>query len=188
MQWIYDTSKESIVRFGKKQLKTFPTVNFFQYYILFPYVKRMTVIRPLNFVPYNKEHAISTLEREVGFRYYGGKHFESRFTKWQQLYYRPTKFGYDERRAYMSSLILSGQISREKALEEFLDLGYDDNQAVEDADYVRKKLNLSTQEFSDILALPPKTYRDYPSNSALFDLKNQIKQKFSRFGISFRSK
>lgn len=71
--------------FGEKDLKTFPRVNFFRYYFWNRYVKRMRVIRPLNYVPFIKEEAISTLQRELDFCYYGGKHFESRFTKWQQL-------------------------------------------------------------------------------------------------------
>jgi N-acetyl sugar amidotransferase len=175
-------------RFGRVRLRTLPTVNFFQYYFWYPYVKGMIVVRPLNFLPYNKEEAIATLEREIGFRYYGGKHFESRFTKWQQLHYRPTKFGYDERRAYLSSLILSGQMGRDHALAALSEQKPDQNEVQDDADYVRKKLNLTKAEFLEILALPPKTYRDYPSNYALFNIKNEIKNTLARVGIVFRSK
>lgn len=175
-------------RFGKQKLKSYPTVNFFDYYFRFPYINRMTVIRPLNYWPYNKEEAIRTLEQEVGFRYYGGKHFESRFTKWQQLQYRPMKFGYDERRAYLSSLILSGQMDRAAAIIELVDYEYSDFQKKEDADYVCKKLNLSEAEFKTILDLPAKTFRDYPSEYWMLKLKNKFKSTMGRFGINFKGK
>jgi N-acetyl sugar amidotransferase len=175
-------------RFGKQKLKSYPTVNFFDYYFRFPYINRMTVVRPLNYWPYNKEEAIRTLEKEVGFRYYGGKHFESRFTKWQQLQYRPMKFGYDERRAYLSSLILSGQLRRDEALSELAGYCYSDFQQKEDAGYVRKKLNLTENEFEQILALPTKTFRDYPSEYWLLKLKDKFKDFMGRFGINFKGK
>ena len=192
-EWAYNamdlTHLKSIhKRFGKHKLKSYPSVNFFDYYFRFPYLNRMTVVRPLNYWPYNKEVAIQTLEKEVGFRYYGGKHFESRFTKWQQLQYRPMKFGYDERRAYLSSLILSGQLKRDQALSELADSNYNDFQQKEDAEYVRKKLNLTDIEFDEILSLPAKTFRDYPSEFWLVNLKNIFKVSMGRFGINFKGK
>lgn len=192
-EWAYNamdlTHLKSIhKRFGNQKLNSFPTVNFFNYYFRFPYINRMTVLRPLNYWPYNKVEAILTLEKELGFRYYGGKHFESRFTKWQQLQYRPMKFGYDERRAYLSSLILSGQIERAEALSELAGYVYTDFQQKEDSNYVRKKLNLTEAEFDHILALPPKTFRDYPSEYWILKLKDKFKNFMDRFGINFKSK
>lgn len=175
-------------RFGKQKLKSFPTVNFFDYYFRFPYINRMTVIRPLNYWPYNKGEAIRTLEKEVGFRYYGGKHFESRFTKWQQVQYRPNKFGYDMRRAHLASLVLSGEMTREAALTEFAGYECNEIQDKEDADYVQKKLNLSDAEFNAIMELPPKTFRDYPSEYWMLKLKDRFKNFMEGFGIHFKGK
>ncbi len=175
-------------RFGERPLKTFPTMNFFQYYVWYPVAKRMTVQRPLNFLPYDRDEAIRTLERETGFRYYGGKHFESRFTKWQQLFYRPRKFGYDERRAYLSSLILSGQTSRDAALEAMATPGYTEAQLCEDSEFVRKKLGFSEEEFKRILDLPPRTFRDYPSNQRWFGLKDELKGRLAAYGLKVRSR
>jgi N-acetyl sugar amidotransferase len=174
-------------RFGHRQLKTFPTVNFFRFYFWNRYVKRMTVIRPLNYLPYDKEAAIETLEAELGFRYYGGKHFESRFTKWQQLYYRPMKFGYDQRRAHLSSLILSGQMSRTTALAYLTADKGSEWEAREDTEYVRKKLGLSQNEFEEILAQEPKTFRDYPSNYVLFNMKNVVRDWLRSMGLVLRT-
>jgi hypothetical protein len=126
----------------------------------------MRVIKPLNYLPYDKASAIRRLEQQLGWRYYGGKHFESRFTKFQQSYYRPTKFGYDERRAYLSSLILSQQMNRDEALAEIARPVYSNTRDLnEDKGFVLKKLGLTEKEFEEIMTLPNRTYRDYPSNA-----------------------
>lgn len=163
-------------RFGSIKLKTFPRVSFFRYYFWNRYVKRMRVIRPLNYMPYVKNDAIALLERELGFRYYGGKHFESRFTKWQQLYFRPKKFGYDERRPYLSSMILSGQMTRDEALEALAGDVENERQAEEETDFILKKLSISKEEFRQIMDAPPKTFRDYPSNYMLFNFKTALRE------------
>lgn len=173
-------------RFGERRLKTFPRVNFFRYYFWNRYVKRMQVVRPLNYVPYIKSEAISILERELGFQYYGGKHFESRFTKWQQLYFRPRKFGYDERRAYMASLILSGQMTRDEALAALAGDAENERQAEADTSYILKKLAVSEQEFAQIMAAAPKTFRDYPSNYALFNFKTALRDWLKVRGVVLR--
>lgn len=173
-------------RFGERRLKTFPRVNFFRYYFWNRYVKRMQVVRPLNYVPYIKSEAIATLERELGFQYYGGKHFESRFTKWQQLYFRPRKFGYDERRAYMASLILSGQMTRDQALAALAGDAENERQAEADTGYILKKLAVSEQEFAQIMAAPPRTFRDYPSNHALFNFKTALRDWLKARGVVLR--
>lgn len=170
-------------RFGSGPLKTFPRVSFFRYYFWNRYVKRMRVVRPLNFMPYVKDEAIALLERELDFQYYGGKHFESRFTKWQQLYYRPSKFGYDERRAYLSSLILSGQTTRDQALVSLAGDVVNEKQAEKDTEYILKKLDLSEDEFAQIMAQTPKTYRDYPSNFALFNFKTAVRDWLRAKGV-----
>ena len=171
-------------RFGNHKLKTFPRVGFLRYYFWNRYVKRMRVIRPLNYLPYVKDEAIATLERELDFQYYGGKHFESRFTKWQQLYYRPRKFGYDERRAYLSSLVLSGQTTREQALATLAGDVENERQAEKDTEYILKKLSIGEGEFRQIMAQPPKTFRDYPSNFALFNFKTAVREWLRAKGVA----
>lgn len=173
-------------RFGERSLKTFPKVGFFRYYFWNRYVKRMRVLRPLNYLPYVKDEAIATLERELGFQYYGGKHFESRFTKWQQLYYRPRKFGYDERRAYLSSLVLSGQMAREQALSALTGDSENERQAEKDTEYILKKLSIGEDEFRQLMAQPPKTFRDYPSNFTLFNFKTAAREWLKSRGVVLR--
>jgi N-acetyl sugar amidotransferase len=175
-------------RFGEQPLKTFPNLSLFKYYFWYPVVKHMTVLRPLDLLPYDAEEAIRTLTDEVGFRYYGGKHFESRFTKWQQLHYRPVKFGYDSRRAHFSSLIVSGQMRREDALRKMAEVTPDRAFDGEDSEYVRKKLGFSRAEFAQILAAPPKTFRDYPSNYFWFQVKDRLKARLGSLGITLKSR
>lgn len=188
-EWAYNAMDlrhlEAVHRqFGSRRLKTFPRVGFFRYYFWNRYVKRMRVIRPLNYLPYVKNEAITMLERELDFQYYGGKHFESRFTKWQQLYYRPRMFGYDERRAYLSSLVLSGQMTREQALTTLAGDVENERQVEKDTDYILEKLGISEEEFQQIMAKTPKTFRDYPSNYTLFNFKTALREWLRSKGVN----
>jgi hypothetical protein len=108
------------------------------------------------------------LERELGWRYYGGKHHESIYTRFFQGYLLPRKFGYDKRKAHLSSLICAGETSREEALSELDKEPYPRELQEEDRTYVIKKLGLSEAEFEAILALPRRSYWDYPSYGRLY--------------------
>ncbi len=138
---------------GKQPLTDYPLISFNQYYFWYPIVKRMTPLRPLNLMPYSKEQAASVLE-QIGWRSYPRKHGESLFTKFFQNYYLPTKFGYDKRRPHLSSLIASGGITRERALE-FLDEPlYDDDELRRDRQYLCRKLRISDTEFDELMNRP----------------------------------
>lgn len=166
-------------KFGKKPLKTFPKVSFFEYYFYYPYIKKMTIVKPLNYMPYNKDAAIEEMNKEFGWQYYGGKHHESRFTKFFQNYYLPTKFGYDKRKAHLSSLIVAGQMTREQALEKMQEVLYPADQLAEDRVFVLKKLGLKEEEFYKILHEPNKHYTDYSSNAKLYGFFSKIKKLFA---------
>lgn len=167
-------------RFGQLKLRTFPMISFFKYYYYYPFVKRIKVVRILDYMPYNKENAIQTLEKEIGWKPYEGKHNESRFTKFFQSYFQPMKFGYDKRKPHLSSLILSGQITRDRALREMEKELYPPDQLREDRMFVIKKLRLTEKEFDDLLQMPNKSFRDYPSNYYLFVMKNFLKKVINR--------
>jgi N-acetyl sugar amidotransferase len=155
-------------RFGGKKLKDYPHVNFFMRYVYFPYLKRMRIINPLNYIDYQKEEAILTMQNELGWQYYGGKHHESRFTKFFQSYYLPHKFNFDKRRAHLSSLIVSRQISRDEAVSKMKEEVYSENEIGNDLEYVAKKLDWSPQEFRAIIDLPPNRHQDFPTIEGLF--------------------
>jgi len=161
--------------FGTRKLKTYPTVSFFKYRFYYPYIKGMQVVDILNYMPYDRERAIESLQKEVGFKDYGKKHYESQFTKFFQGYYLPVKFGYDKRRAHFSSLILSGQMTREEALKKISIKIYPDNELRDDRDFILKKLGLSEEEFADILSSPNRSFRDYPTTTKLRSAFSKVK-------------
>lgn len=167
-------------RFGSEPLRTFPLVSFFKYYIYYPHIKKMTVIKPLNYMHYNKDEAIKFMQDELGWKYYGGKHYESRFTKFFQSYYLPVKFGFDKRRAHLSSLIVSGQMSRDEALKELEKLSYNPNTIENDMTFVAKKLGISLEDFKDIISRPNKAHSDYGSNDSLVKVSKKIKSALSK--------
>jgi N-acetyl sugar amidotransferase len=167
-------------RFGDTKLREYPHVNFFKRYIWYTLIKRMNIINPLNYTDYRKEAAIETMKNELGWQYYGGKHFESRFTKFFQSYYLPLKFGFDKRRAHLSSLIMSGQMTRDEALLEMNASLYSEKEILHDLEYVAKKLGWTSDEFRAIIDLPPASHKDFPNNESLFELGRQLKRRFSR--------
>ncbi len=147
-------------QFGHRDLKTFPHIGFFTYYRRLLTQRRVDI---LNYIDYNKSEAMKVLEQELGWRYYGGKHYESIYTRFYQGYILPVKFGYDKRRSHLSSLVCSGELTREAALQELEKPTYQPSMQEEDREYVVKKLDLTDEEFEAILAAPTKTIRDYPS-------------------------
>ncbi|MCG3189377.1 MAG: hypothetical protein LKCHEGNO_01751 [Burkholderiaceae bacterium] len=150
-------------RYGTRPLRTYTTVSFFQAYLWFPLVKRMRTLRPLNYFPYDKSSAIRELEAEIGWRAYGRKHGESLFTKLFQNYYLPTKFGYDKRRPHLSSLIVSGQMTRDEAMAELAQPLYEPHELDTDIAYFCKKLRITRQEFETLMAAPAHHYTDFPT-------------------------
>jgi len=153
--------------FGKKPLRTFPTVGFFKYHFFYPYFWKMQVVKPLNFIPYTKEGAIEVMERDYGWRYYGGKHFESRWTRFFQAYYLPSKFGYDKRLAHLSSLVVSGEMSRDEALSEMQKPAYDEKDVKEDKEFIAKKLGVTFDELEELIAQPNREFSEFPNNQKL---------------------
>jgi N-acetyl sugar amidotransferase len=148
-------------RFGSRPLKTFPHFNFFTYYRRMLTQKRIEI---LNYLGYNKKDALRVLQDELGWRYYGGKHYESIYTRFYQGYILPNKFGFDKRRSHLSSLVCSGEISRQQALDELKVPTYAPSMQEEDREYVVKKLGLTEEEFTAIMQAPKKSYWDYPSD------------------------
>lgn len=163
-------------QFGKKKLRDYTTVSFFKKYIYYPFIKKFKIIRPLDLMEYNKEEAKRIIMEQINWRDYGSKHHESRFTKFFQSYWLPTKFGYDKRRAHLSSMIVSGQITREDALDELEKPLYNPNELEEDMEFIAKKMGIDLKEFKQIMSMPNKTFRDYPSD---YELEQKMKKLYS---------
>lgn len=165
-------------RFGTMKLRSYPKLSLFQRYFYYPFVKGIHTVRLLNYMPYNKKDAKQFIQSKLSWRDYGGKHYESIFTRFFQAYYLPQKFGFDKRRAHLSSLIVSNQMTKEEAMAEMELPPYPEKDLLDDKEFVAKKMGITVQSFDDIIAQPIRTYLDYPSNAWLFDLKNRMVQRF----------
>jgi N-acetyl sugar amidotransferase len=161
-------------KFGTRRLKTFPLMNTFTRNIWYPLARGINTHPLLNYIPYHYAEAKAEIAKEVGWRDYGGKHYESVFTRWFQGYYLPERFGYDKRIAHYSSLILAGELSRDEALELLTTDNYSESLRTQDHEFIAKKLGISTAELDDIIAQPPKHYSDYPNSEASVRRMNRL--------------
>ncbi len=146
--------------FGERPLKKLPALGVWQraWYQLVRGIHSEPV---LDLVDYNKAEAKALLMRELDWVDYGGKHYESLFTRFYQGYILPRKFGVDKRKAHLSNLILSGQMTRDDALRELQQPPYDELLQERDKAYVRKKLGFTESEFEALLALPNQRHEIY---------------------------
>jgi len=167
-------------QYGTMPLRNYKTINIFQYYLYYPYIYGMKTFRPLNFMPYDKKQALEFLENTIGYKDYGNKHGESVFTKFFQNHYLPQKFGYDKRRPHYSSMILSGQMSRQEALEKLAQPLYDPHELIEDKSYVAKKLQISVSELDQLTHAPGVNYRQYANWDSLYSALKKIQRLAER--------
>ena len=161
-------------KFGSRKLKSFPIVDVLAYKIYYRYVLGMQVVRPLNLLPYIKKDAEETLERLFGWKKFQHKHHESRFTRFYEDYWMPRKFGYEKRRAHFSSLIMTGQMTRDAALERISRPELDDQFLASEFEYVANKLDLSVDELQALFDGPNKTFHDYKSKRFLIGLGARV--------------
>jgi N-acetyl sugar amidotransferase len=183
LEWHYHASdliqlRDIHSKFGKVPLKTFPLASIFKYRIYYKYVKKIKVIKPLDMVPYEKEKAMQFLEKEFGWQRYAQKHYESRFTRFYEGFWMPSKFGYDIRRAHYSSLILTKQMTRDEALAKVAQKPYDEETVAQDFEYVATKLGFTTEEFQKLYDAPNKTWRDYKNSMGLITLGMKVYRFF----------
>lgn len=161
-------------RFGTIPLKTFPTTDILKYKLYYRYVKGLTVIKPLDYVPYIKEEAIHLLTERFGWQKYAQKHHESRFTRFVECYWLPKKFGYERRKAHLSSLILTKQMTREEALARIAKPEISDQEMINDFEYVAKKLDLTKDQLQKLFDGENKSFRDYKNKFFLINLGTTI--------------
>ena len=150
-------------RFGKVPLKTYPHFSIPDLFWINA-VRGVRTVSILNYIDYHKEQAMELLQKDLGWVYYGGKHYESVYTRFWQGYVLPRKFNVDKRYGHLSDLINAGQLKREEALEMIKSDPYPADMAEQDRRYVVKKLALTDERFAELMALPPRTFRDYPNN------------------------
>lgn len=153
-------------KFGSIPIRNYPTLSVWQM-AWNHYVRGAKSISLLNYLPYRKDEAMRILKEELDWQYYGGKHYESVFTKFYQAYILPEKFGVDKRRIHLSDLIMNGEITRGDALNELATPRYEKTQLENDRDYVCKKLGFSKDEFAEYISTAPVSHYAYPSYARL---------------------
>jgi N-acetyl sugar amidotransferase len=175
LEWLYHGTdmvqlRDIHHRFGTCELKTYPFSSILFHKVYLRYLKGVRVLKPLNYLPYTKKQASQVLCEKYGWRPYPQKHFESRFTRFLEGYWLPTRFGYDTRRVQYSSLILTGQMKREEALAHLGQPAYDPRTIDEDFEYIATKLGISVDQLRRYHEIPRKTYMDYKNQEWLFEL------------------
>ncbi len=158
----------------KVSLRKYPHINFWDYYYGYPHLYSLKTIYPLFYVPYSQKSAIALLENEFGWKYYGSKHFESRFTRFFQEVYLPNKFGWEKRRDHIASLIVGGEMTREEGLAQLSLPSSTEAQLKEETEYVLKKLDISEQEWKQILDAPVKMIDQYKNEIKLKNIMSKI--------------
>ena len=166
--WGYDAGDAKQVkaiqkRFGSVKLKTYPLMGLVKRNLWYPEVRRIRTIPILNLLPYVYTDAKKAIADELGWRDYGGKHYESVFTRYFQGYYLPHKFGFDKRLAHYSSLIMSEQMTRDEALALMETTNYPEELRKQDHEFIAKKLGVTVEELEAIYERPPVPYSAYPN-------------------------
>ncbi len=179
IEWLYYGTDMRLIndirsQFCTRPLKNYPFSSVLSHKFYLRYLRRIKVVRPLDYMPYTKNLAIETLHDEYGWRAYPQKHFESRFTKFFEGYWLPTRFGYDTRKVQFSSLILTGQLTREEALERLKVPAYDPETIDDEFAYIAKKLGISVDELRRYHEMPLKSYKDYRNQEAMFNLGAEV--------------
>ena len=168
--------KDVIRKYCRIPIKKYTFTNGFKHKFWLPYILGVKTVKPLNLVPITKRLMIDTLVSEYGYEPYGQKHFEDLLTKFLEGYWSPVRFGHDIRRAQLSSLIVTGQLSREEALTILEQPPLSDDESKELFEEVAKKLEISEDELT--------TYREMPKCTEKF--KSQ--EKIYTFGIRLYEK
>jgi N-acetyl sugar amidotransferase len=165
-------------RFGKRPISTLPQISI-RDYLHYVFVEKIRQIPLLNYIEYDKEAYKRLLGSEIGWRDYGGKHYESVWTRFFQGYYLPHKFGFDKRRAHLSTMICSGLTERDGALRELEKPPYPSDQLLaEDMQFVIKKFGLSADQFTHIMELSPREHTEFPGSYFLFHRLSWFKNLF----------
>lgn len=173
MEYLYYGTDMAQIRdirkqFGKNKMLTYPFSPVLKHKFYLRYIKGVKVIKPLNYMPYVKEDALSLLAKEYGWTPYPQKHFESRFTKFYEGYWLAERFGFDTRRVQYSSLILTGQMNRESALSRLEKTAYNPEVIDEEFKYIATKLGITVEELQGYFTAPKKFYWDYKNQLSMF--------------------
>ena len=141
--------KDVVKKYCRIPIKDYTFTTGFRHKFVNPYLKHIKTIKPLNLVPITRQQMIDTLSKEYGYEPYGQKHFEDLITKFLEGYWVPTKFGHDIRRAQLSSLVVTGQMSRDEALKALKEPPLSEEESKKLFAEVANRLEISEKELND---------------------------------------
>ena len=181
-KWFYNPKDLTLLKaihkkFGKKRIKNFPYFDY-KKEIYYKFFKGIKMFYLLNYVSYEKEKVMNILSKELDWKYYGGKHYESKFTGFVQSYYQYEKFNLDYRRATFSTQICAGTMRRDEALKELDKKPYNQEKINLEIAYISKKLGIEKNEFLEIFNAPKKSYKNYPNDEKKLEFIYGIYRKF----------
>jgi len=182
MKYVNDIHK----KFGERKLVTFPRCDIFKYKIQYRLLNGVRVVKPLDHTRFIKKEAEDLLEREYGWQRYKHKHHESRFTRWFEAFWLREKFGFDKRKNHLSSLVLTGQMSREDALKRVSEPELPADELKSETEYVAKKLGFTMDELMGYFNGPNKTFQDYKNNYKLIQAGTKVMQMLGLEKRSFK--
>jgi len=179
MEWFYYgtdmvQNNDIIRKFGTVKMETYPFSSIFRHKIYLKYFKGVNVLKPLNYMPFIKEDALLLLEKEYDWKPYPQKHFESRFTKFYEGYWLPERFGYDTRKVQYSSLILTGQMTREEAVDKLMKPAYDPSTISDEFNYIATKLGITPEVLRHYFTMPKEYYWDYKNQQNVFRIGAKV--------------
>jgi N-acetyl sugar amidotransferase len=165
-------------QFGELKLKKYPLSGILNHKFYLKYIKGIKVVTPLNYVPYSKKNAEKELFDAYGWLPYVQKHFESRFTKFYEGHWMPTRFGFDTRRPQFSSLIITGQMERDEAIARLKEPAYSLQDVEKDYEFIASKLRISVHELKKYHSIPIKSFKDYKNQEFLFTFGSRLTRFF----------
>jgi len=161
-------------QYGELKLKKYPLSGILNHKFYLKYIKGIKVVTPLNYVKYIKKDAEQELFDTYGWLPYTQKHFESRFTKFFEGHWLPTRFGFDTRKPQFSSLVVTGQMNREDAIERLKNPTYPLDEVEKDYDFIASKLRITVDELKKYHSIPIKSFRDYKNQKFLFTFGSRL--------------
>jgi len=165
-------------KFNGNAIKSFPLYTIWNY-IYHEYIRNIKRVRPLDYIDYKKDEALKVLTEKFDYKPYKYKHYESVFTRFYQGYILPKKWGIDKRKVHLSNLILTGQMTRDEAIDELKKEPYPSEEELqEDKEYVLKKLNWNEKQLQDYINSPGKNHSDYGTDRKIYNFIRDTYQKF----------
>lgn len=168
--------KDVVKKYCKIPIKNYTYTSGLKHKFVNPYLKGIKTVKPLNLVEFTRESMVETLKREYGYVPYGQKHFEDMITKFLEGWWQPTRFGHDIRRAQLSSLVVTGQMSREEALRILEQSPLALEESKELFSEVAKRLEITEEELMRYHEMPECTEK-FKSQEKFYNLGIKLYEK-----------